>query len=120
LSDGNGAWLSDAQLEYALTTEVAPGRPLPDPMSLSVGDTVATDRDQFVVMNITLAEYVGTEGELPFTTGARALCTFVDLLSHNGTFATLDGSDTPPLLFMGDYVSWDDMAPQGAREFEGW
>jgi hypothetical protein len=120
LSDGTGAWLSDAQLEYALTTEVAPGKPLPDPMSLSVGDTVATDRHRFVVTNITLAEYVGTEGELPFATGARALCTFVDLLTMDGTFATLDGSETPPLLFMGDYVTWDEMAPQGAREFEGW
>jgi hypothetical protein len=120
LNDGTGAWLSDAQLEYALTIEVAPGKPLPDPMSLSVGDTVATDRHRFVVTNITLAEYVGTEGELPFATGARALCTFVDLLTADGTFATLDGSETPPLLFMGDYVTWDEMAPQGAREFEGW
>jgi len=120
LSDGSGAWLSDAQLEYALTTEVAAGTPLPDPASLSVGDSVSTRTHRFTVMNITLAEYVGTEGELPFTTGARALCTFVDLLAEDGTFATLDGSETPPLLFMGDYVSWDDMAPQGAREFEGW
>lgn len=120
LNDSKGAWLSDAQLEYALTVEVAPGLPLPDPSSLSVGDIVDTERHRFTVTSITLAEYVGTEGELPFTTGARALCTFVDLLTATGIFATLDGSETPPLLFMGDYATWDEMAPQGAREFEGW
>ncbi len=120
VSDGSGAWLSDAQLEYAITTEMAPGRPLPDPSTLRVGDTVQTDRHRFMVTSITQAQYLGTEGELPFATADRSLCWFVDLLSPDGTFATLDGSETPPLLFSGDYVTWDEMAPVGAREFDGW
>ena len=120
LSDGEGAWLSDAQLEYAITQEVAPGRPLPPPSEMSVGASIETTQGRFVVSNLTLAQYVGTEGELPFTTGDRALCWFADLISPDGRFATLDGSETPPLLFMGDPVTWDEMAPQGAREFDGW
>jgi len=120
VSDGSSAWLSDAQLEYAITVEVAPGRSLPDPSTLSVGDRVTTDQQQFTVAGLTQASYVGTEGELPFTTRDRALCWFADLLAEDGRFATLDGSETPPLLFAGDYISWGALQANGAREFAGW
>ena len=120
MSDGSSAWLSDAQLEYAITVEVAPGRPLPGPSTLSVGDRVTTDQQQFTVAGLTQASYVGTEGELPFTTSDRALCWFADLVAEDGRFATLDGSETPPLLFAGDYISWDALQATGAREFAGW
>jgi hypothetical protein len=120
VSDGSSAWLSDAQLEYAVTVETAPGQPLPDPSTLSVGDTVRTSRTAYVVTNLTQAQYIGTEGELPFATGGRALCWFADLLDADGGFATLDGSETPPMLFTGEYLTWKQLAPSGAREFAGW
>lgn len=120
VSDGSSAWLSDAQLDYAVTVEVPAGVALPDPSTLSVGDTVSTDRGDYQVSSLTQAQYVGTEGELPFTTTDRALCWFADLRDAKGGFATLDGSESPPLLFRGEYVSWTHLAPTGAREFAGW
>ena len=119
-SDGASVWLSDAQLEYAITVEVAPGTALPDPATLQVGDRVRTPSGSYTVMNLTQARYLGTEGELPFVTADRRDCWFADLLDDTGGFATLDGSETPPLLFAGEYVTWADLAPRGAREFAGW
>ncbi len=120
LGNGQSAWLSDAQLEYAMTEEIAPGKPLPDPSELSVGDTVSTKSAKYTVTNLTQAEYLGTEGELPFTTSARSLCWFADLLGADGSFATLDGSESPALLFAGEYVTWKELSPNGSREFAGW
>ena len=120
VSDGSSAWLSDAQLEFAVTTEVAAGTVLPDPSTLSVGDEVRAAGRRYQVANLTQAQYVGTEGDLPFTTTGRELAWFADLLDSEGGFATLDGSDSPPLLFVGEYLTWKQMAPTGAREFERW
>jgi hypothetical protein len=120
VSDGTSAWLSDAQLEYAVTTAVETEAVLPDPSTLSVGDEVRTERRRYIVTNLTQAQYVGTEGDLPFATGDRQLAWFADLLDMEGGFATLDGSDAAPLLFAGEYLTWKQMAPTGAREFERW
>lgn len=120
VSDGSSAWLSDAQLEYAVTVEVAPGQVLPDPSRLRVGQGVSTDQHEYTVANLTQAAYVGTEGELPFTTSGRSLCWFADLVAEDGSFATIDGSETPPLLFAGEYLTWRELQATGAREFAGW
>jgi hypothetical protein len=32
----------------------------------------------------------------------------------------VDGSDHPPVLYVGEYVSFDDLALRNLREFEGW
>ncbi len=120
LSNGDGAWLSDAQLEFAITQEIAPGRPLPDPATLKVGDTVETPLKRYVVTSLTQAAYIGTEGELPFTTNSRDLCWFADLTAGDEVFGTLDGSELPARLFVGEYVSWRELSPTGMREFAGW
>jgi hypothetical protein len=63
---------------------------------------------------------VGTEGDLPFTTSDRHTSTFVDLVGDDGRFATVDGSETPPLLYLGETVNFDDLALTHLRAFEGW
>jgi hypothetical protein len=120
VSDGTDAWLADAQLEYTLTRAVETRDALPDPSTLSAGTMVRAAGHRFVVTGLTQAQYVGTEGELPFSTAGYGLCWFADLLSPEGEFATLDGSRTPPRLYMGEPVSWDDLRATGARRFNGW
>jgi hypothetical protein len=44
----------------------------------------------------------------------------VDLQDGTGRFATVDGSDDPPVLYLGEYVPFADLALEGLREFEGW
>ena len=43
-----------------------------------------------------------------------------DLGSEDGKFATLDYSEDPPLVFLGEYVDFDSLKMTGLREFEGW
>lgn len=120
MSDGESAWLSDAQLEFAMTAQLDTTEPVPDPQSVSVGDRFKWNRVNYQVANITPAMYVGTEGELPFTTYDRADYWFADLQNSEGGMATIDGSETPALLYVGEYVTFADLSLTGLREFDGW
>lgn len=119
-SDGSDAWLADAQLEYTITRPVVTDEALPDPAELAPRARVHAAGRTFVVTGITQAQYVGTEGELPFSTAGYGLCWFADLLGTDGSFATLDGSSVPPTLYLGDPVRWEELRGTGARAFEGW
>jgi hypothetical protein len=118
--DGSSAWLSDAQLEYAMTVQVyATGR-MPELRNVQLGDRFIWGDNSYAVTNVLEAHYVGTEGDLPFTTYSKARSTFVDLTSDDGAFATVDGTENPPLLYLGEYVSFDDLAMTQLRVFDGW
>jgi hypothetical protein len=46
--------------------------------------------------------------------------TFVDLRTPGRGFGTLDYSEEPPLLFMGEWVEFDELRLKNLRQFEGW
>ena len=119
-ADGGGGWLSDAQLEWAVTEQAAAPLDLPAPERLAVGRRVALAEGAFTVASVTRARYLGVEGELPFTYWDKAEVPFVDLRGPNGRFATIDGSERPPLLFVGEAVPYEALALTGVREFDGW
>lgn len=120
VSDGTSAWLSDAQLEYAMTALFDAPDELPNPRSMKVGDRYQWDSIHYEVANITPAVYLGTEGELPFTTSDKAEYWFADLQNISGKLATVDGSESPPLLYVGEYVNFHELNLKGLREFDGW
>jgi len=45
---------------------------------------------------------------------------FVDLMSPNVKFATLDYSDEAPALYLGESVDFDFLKLKNLRSFEGW
>lgn len=45
---------------------------------------------------------------------------FADLRTPGRAFATLDYSETPPLLFTGEWVEFEELNLKGLRQFEGW
>ena len=120
MSDESSAWLSDAQLEYAMTQQVAPPSSLPDPATLIVGDVIVAGSHTFEVATLTRAHYLGTEGDLPFTSYTRDTSLFIDLQNDAGGLATIDTTDSPPSLYVGEYLSFDALSFRGLREFEGW
>jgi hypothetical protein len=120
VSDGGDAWLGDAQLEYTIMRALPTDAVLPDPATLEPGATLRVAGRTFVVQGVTPAQYVGTEGELPFCTAGYGLCWFADLAGPDGRVATLDGSGTPPALYVGDAVRWPELRATGARAFDGW
>jgi Domain of unknown function (DUF4178) len=119
MNDGTSAWLSDAQDEYAISFAVA-GQTLPAAAQVQVGQQYSWNNQTYTVAVITRAHYKGVEGELPFQYWDKTDVTFVDLRSQTGKFATLDYSDEEPVLYLGEFVEFDDLKFKNLRQFEGW
>jgi hypothetical protein len=119
-ADGTSGWLSDAQLEYAISRQVAPTAPLPAVLQVEVGKVIHQGDAHFTVTTVTRAHYRGVEGELPFEYWDKRDVTFADLENADGGFATIDYSEEPPLLFVGDHVRFADLALREVRAFDGW
>ena len=115
-----GGWLSDAQLEYAISRlSVFDGLPLEETRA-RVGQTMGHGGERFTVTTLTRAHYRGVEGELPFEYWDKRDVLFADLRSPTGAFATVDYSESPPLLFVGEFVRFADLDLRNLRAFEGW
>src|SRR5215469_12086666 len=116
LNNGVSAWLADAQDNYVVSF-AAPGRKLPD--ACQVGQRYTWDKETYTVTTVTRARYRGVEGELPFQYWDKNEVLFIDLMSENGKFATLDYSDKQPQLYLGETVEFDDLKLKNLRSFEG-
>jgi Domain of unknown function (DUF4178) len=119
-NDGQSGWLSDAQLEYAVSSLTTPPGTLPLFKAITRDDQFNWNGVVYQVTTMTWAHYVGVEGELPFEYWDKEDLTFVDLRSRDGRFGTIDYSEDPPLLFLGEAVEYDDLRLKNLREFEGW
>lgn len=120
MSNGSTGWLSDAQADYAVSFLTPAPAPLPKAADLRIGQTFRWPQGAFAVTHITKARYVGFEGELPFRTSDRELCTFADLRTVDARFATIDFSEEPPLLYIGRQVGFDDLKLTNLKQYEGW
>lgn len=121
MSDGSSAWLSDAQLTYALTRLVQgdTGATAAE-RARKRGDRLRLGDRQYTVMTVTKARYRGVEGELPFEYWDKSECVFIDAMSPEGGFLTVDRSESPPLVFAGEIVEYDRLGLEAVRLFEGW
>jgi hypothetical protein len=118
--DGESGWLSDAQLEYAVSTLGTLDSPMVSEEEAQVGRHVGHGDDRLTVTSVTRARYRGVEGELPFEYWDKSEVTFVDLRGATGRFATIDHSESPPLHFVGEQVSFADLGLRNLRAFDGW
>jgi hypothetical protein len=118
-SDGASAWLSDAQLQYAISS-LAPAQPLPPQSEIFRGKHYTFNNTDFEVATLTTAMYKGFEGELPFPYYGKSDMLFADLRTSGRPFGTLDYSEQPPLLFLGEWVEFEELQLKNLRQFEGW
>lgn len=119
MNDGASGWLSDAQCLYAVTF-ASDIKPLPKSSEAKVGKRFDWKGTTYRVTSITKARYRGVEGELPFQYWDKDDALFIDLRSTTNAFATLDYSDTEPILYLGESVSFDDLKLKNFHTFEGW
>jgi hypothetical protein len=119
-SDSTSGWLSDAQLQYAVSFLATASHALPAATELRRGASYRLDETRFEVATLTRARYRGVEGELPFEYWDKNEVLFADLASSDGRFATIDYSETSPLLFLGEYVEFDALGLTNLRRFDGW
>ncbi len=121
LSVGNNdGWLGESQGFYAFCSRVEPLAPLPSFDGLKVQDRVPLGQAVFQVTDIQKARCIGGEGELPFKFETGYEAPVVDLGSHSRQFATIDYSEEPPLLFIGEMAEFDELELTNLRELEGW
>ncbi len=117
--DGTSGWLSDAQAEYAVSF-LSPHQGLPAALQISVGQQMRLNGVVYEITSLTRARYRGVQGELPFEYWDKSEALFADLRTPDARFATIDYSEDPPLLFLGEAVAFDDLRLKNLRQFEGW
>jgi hypothetical protein len=119
-NDGVSGWMSDAQLEYDVSFLTEKHPPLPASGDLQVGTRLKFGDVDYEVTSITQAHYRGVEGELLFQYWDKTAVRFADLRTTDAKFGTLDYSEKPPLLFLGQVTDFDSLKLKNVREFEGW
>ena len=113
--DMRTGWLSEAGGEYVLTFARQVLEALPQFAELKIGQRFVLASQPWTVSNIENAECVAGQGELPFKVGAGYPVAAVDL-RNGANFATLDYSETPPLLFVGEPVAFASLKMNNLRE----
>jgi uncharacterized Zn finger protein (UPF0148 family) len=107
-SDGRWGWLAEAQGRFYLTFQQdLPEQTLIPPIEmLGPGQAVAAIRTSvpLVVAETGEARALGAKGEIPYLLVPGELYYYADLSGPNGVFATLDYSQSPPMVFIGREV----------------
>lgn len=111
---GEEAWLGEAQGNFVFTKRYKTPENLPQFESLRVGHQVKLGRT-FYVRDIKVGQVVSGEGELPFEVKGGYEAPSVDLVGSGKSFATLDYSEEPPILFVGTYAKFDQLHLRGLR-----
>jgi len=113
--DMRTGWLSEAGGEYVLTFAQFVPEELPQFGDLKIGQRFVLASQTWTVSNIENAECVAGQGELPFKVGAGYPVAAVDL-RNQANFATLDYSETPPLMFVGEAVGLKSLKMSNLRD----
>lgn len=107
-------WLGEASGQYTVSFQAPSNQPIPARGKLAPGEKVELAGHFFTVTDIEDGHCVAGEGELPFRVGGGFPASSVDLRSGRG-FATIDYSEDPPLLFVGESVEFTDLRLKGLR-----
>jgi hypothetical protein len=114
-ADMKGGWLSDANREYTMTYLLAP-QPVPAFPELKPGQQLTLGKDTFTAMNMEQAEVVAGEGELPFKFQSGWKAEVADLRGEGNRFATIDYSEEPPHIYVGEKLPFDQFSFAGLRD----
>ena len=121
-ADGKSAWLSDASREYTISYPIPPQVVKPfEELKPGAPVHIAGDKwysGKYSVTNLDTGEVVAGEGELPFkfTSGWKA--NVADLRGDGARFATIDYSEVPPRIYVGEKLPFDTFAFSGLRDPE--
>ena len=119
-NDGRSGWLGEAQGTYAVSFLKETDSALPRFESLKVGNKVELRGKTYRVQNVESARCIAGQGELPFQVHSGYDAPVADFLGEKNSFATIDYSEDQPLVFVGEYVDFDDFHFTNLREFDGW
>ena len=103
--DGRSAWLSEAGGNYTVSFLQHAPEPVPEFGALQPGLPVSLWGREFAVTDLETARCIAGEGELPFKVDAGYDVNAADL-REGDHFATIDYSESPPLVFAGEAVTF--------------
>lgn len=115
-SSGETGWLGEAMGEYFLSFQADAGAALPRQHQLGLGDKIGLGNESFVVTGVTENQLAAYEGEIPFLVDSEQTFKTFDLRSVSGKAATIDFSDDPPSLFIGEYKRFEEIKFSGLRQ----
>jgi len=118
--DQRGGWLGEARGNYAVSFVSDVTETVPAFASLEAGRSVRLGGVEFEIVDTQSSRVIAGEGELPFRVGAGYEAPVADLQGPGRRFATLDYSEEKPLVFLGEYVEFDQLGLSGLRSFDGW
>ncbi len=118
--NGDQGWLGESAGKYAVSFRRDAAEPLPPYDQLSVGRRVTLEGRAFEVTDLRMAEYLAAEGELPFRPPLGEKAALADLTAGGGGFATFDYSEGKPLLFLGQWVTPEELSLTNLAVPEGW
>lgn len=108
--NGKWGWLAEAQGRFYLTfEELERASELPEPDSLSAGESIDVGFGKFTVAEVGVGRVGGAEGEIPFALTPNAEHRFADLYAEGDQFATLDYSEATPKAYVGWQVTLDNL-----------
>ena len=121
-ADGRWGWLAEAQGRFYLTFELSfPERgSLPSFEALQLGHPVAAIplSVPLVVAEKGQARTISAKGEIPWRVVPNETYAYADLSGPGQSFATIDYSETPPLVFVGKEVTLAELGLAGKAAAE--
>lgn len=115
MADGKSAWLSDASREYMITYLQPPAQ-VPAFEELRPGQAVRIGKAAYTAMDMEAADVVAGEGELPFKFMSGWKAPVADLRGEGNAFATIDYSEQPPHIYVGEKLPFDQFHFSGLRD----
>ncbi|MDP3542754.1 MAG: DUF4178 domain-containing protein [Elusimicrobiota bacterium] len=117
-ADGRQGWLGEAQGTYAVSFKADDN--VPALADLRPGAKVEILGRSYEVREVVDAKYLAAEGELPFKPPLGQTAPSADLIGADGAFGTLDYSDNPASVFIGEYQAFEALSFTGLKVIEGW
>lgn len=125
--DGTTGWLSEAMGRYMMLRPIAHSglrtdavKRVRDDKVVPIGTEAVIDGTRYRVTDVKEATFVGSEGELPFSTPAGTPIKSVDLMAEDGRCASVQKDRGEVNVYSGRYVALAEIAVTGLRAFDGW
>jgi len=118
--DLRSGWLGESGGIYAVSFSTPVSEAIPRFEDLHPGGRVVLNGQPYEVTQLQKTFCVAGEGELPFAIGPGYAVPVADLAGPANKLATLDYSEEIPLVFLGEYMEFEQLHLSGLREFDGW
>ena len=120
LGDERSGWLGESMGNYGVSFITPVPEKVPAFQDLKAGQQVLLKGAVYEVTDLENASCIGGEGELPFQIGPGFSAPAADLSGPGNAFASIDYSEEPPLVYLGEYVDFKELHLSGLRQLNGW